>query len=206
MAMKKKFLGLAMAAAMTIPATNVFAATNQTIQGDNTEELNATVAVKGSVAKADGTAPAGKIQVELPTAMAFTVDKNGTFVAPTYDVKNQGGDGIEVSVDSFTESNKGTGIEIKSMDQLADTSTLTRDNVAIELRGNGGTVDLGKISTGDKSATKVLTIDSNSSQTLSLTGKSGTKKGDASQAGVDRDGATENFSLVFKIKKVDSHA
>ena len=47
---------------------------NTTVKGDDTQTLVHNVIVNGEVTKGDGGAPNGKIEVELPTAMAFTVD------------------------------------------------------------------------------------------------------------------------------------
>ena len=97
MAMKKKFLGLAMAAMVAMPATGVYANTTTKL-GDPTtrvEDENSTfthsVAVSGAVKKSDGSAAAGKITVELPTTMAFTVDEKSDFIGATYNVDNKSG-------------------------------------------------------------------------------------------------------------------
>ena len=83
MAMKKKFLGLAMAAMVALPATSVYANTTKegygTVEFDDKRTHSHSVKVTGEVKTADGTAAAGKITVELPTAMAFMVDENSIF-------------------------------------------------------------------------------------------------------------------------------
>ena len=90
MAMKKKFLGLAMAAAIALPASSAYAANNDTtLIFDDTDSRNHQVKVTGSITKDDGAAPAGKIQVELPTTMSFTVNQNGNFKSADYIVNNK---------------------------------------------------------------------------------------------------------------------
>ena len=105
MAMKKKFLGLALATMVAMPATGVYAASNtgntQTITGTDTSTLTHTVPVTGSVTKSNGLAADGQITVELPTAMAFAVNEKGEFSGATYGVSNQSGCGIDIFVSQF---------------------------------------------------------------------------------------------------------
>ena len=211
MAMKKKFLGLALAAAVALPATSVYAAEGyQTIQGEDNATLNHNVKVTGEVKTADGSAAAGKIEVELPTTMAFAVDQNSNLRGASYNVSNRSGCGIDVSVSSFSKT---TGdITVKPMTEMDDESeliNLDRSNVALQLNGTAEgaqtTVDLGQImNTGTE--TKVLNIAKNSSETMTLSGVAGKKAAvDAGRSGnptgVDKDGASADFTLVFKIKK-----
>ena len=209
MAMKKKFLALAMAAAVALPAGSVYANTTQTVEGTETKGATATVPVVGSVDKADGSAAAGKIMVELPTQMTFGVDKEGNVSSTSYNVENKSSCGIDVSVETFSQTD-GT-IELKTEDELADRESLDRSNVALTLSGNVGGVtkkiDLGKIAKNDPSVIdkKVLNVSAGSTGSMALNGIAGTGEADGSSegspAGVDKDGATGNFTLVFKITK-----
>ena len=215
MAMKKKFLGLAMAAMVALPATGVYAAGNtttglgnpQVIEGEEGQTLNHEIKVTGEVRRADGSAAAGKIEVELPTTMAFAVNDKSNLTGASYTVDNRSGCGIDVSVSGFTKT---TGdITVKPMTEMDDEEKLKlldRSNVALELKGtDGGTqtnVDLGKIMK-DGVETKVLNIANNSSETMTLSGVAGKKevKDVDAPSGVDKDGARADFTLVFKIKK-----
>ncbi|MFN8605392.1 MAG: hypothetical protein U0Z74_04955 [Romboutsia timonensis] len=70
MAMKKKFLGLALATMVALPATTAFAATPEgykSIEMGETETQQVQIPVTGSIKNKDGSAPAGRIEVELPT-------------------------------------------------------------------------------------------------------------------------------------------
>lgn len=211
MAMKKKFLGLALAAAVALPATSVYAAEGyQTIHGEDNATLNHNVKVTGEVKTADGSAAAGKIEVELPTTMAFAVDQNSNLRGASYNVSNRSGCGIDVSVSSFSKT---TGdITVKPMTDMNTESkleNLDRSNVALQLNGTAEgaqtTVDLGEImKTGTE--TKVLNIAKNSSETMTLSGVAGKKAAEDPSSsgvptGVDKDGASADFTLVFKIKK-----
>ena len=207
MAMKKKFLGLALATMVAMPATGVYAAGNtgntQTITGNETSTLNHTIPVTGSVTKSDGTAAEGQITVELPTAMAFAVNQRGEFSGATYDVSNQSGCGIDISVSQFVETK--SGLTLKTADDLnRDKTTLDRSNVSLVLQGsdNGAQkkVDLAKIANGsinDEAERKVLNVAAGTQASMALTGMAGTAE---AQQGVDKTGATGEFNLVFSIK------
>lgn len=211
MAMKKKFLGLALATMVAMPATGVYAAGNtgntQTITGKETSTLTHTIPVTGSVTKSDGTAAAGQITVELPTAMAFAVNENGEFSGATYDVSNQSGCGIDIFVSQFAETK--SGITLKTEDALAQDQrgNFDRSNVSLVLKGSNSDgsqtkVDLAKIANGtttSESDRKILNIGSATQGSMALTGTAGTKK--PSDSNVDQNGATGEFNLVFSIKK-----
>lgn len=211
MAMKKKFLGLALAAAVALPATSVYAAEGyQTIQGEDNATLNHPVKVTGEVKTADGSAAAGKIEVELPTTMAFAVDQNSQLRGASYNVSNRSGCDIDVFVSSFSKT-KGD-ITVKPMTEMDGESTLEaldRSNVALQLTGKAEgkqkTVDLGKMMTTGTEE-KVLNIAKNSSETMTLSGVAGKMatvdpSDSATPTGVDKNGASADFTLVFKIKK-----
>ena len=205
MAMKKKFLGLALATMVAMPATGVYAAGNtQTITGKDTSTLNHTIPVTGSVTKSDGTAAEGQITVELPTAMAFAVNQKGEFSGATYDVSNQSGCGIDISVSQFVETK--SGLTLKTADDLnRDKTTLDRSNVSLVLQGSDNgvqkNVDLAKIANGtttSESERKVLNVAAGTQASMALTGMAGTAE---AEQGVDKTGATGEFNLVFSIKK-----
>ena len=206
MAMKKKFLGLALATMVAMPATGVYAAGNtQTITGNETSTLNHTIPVTGSVTKSDGTAAAGQITVELPTAMAFAVNEKGKFSGATYEVSNQSGCGIDISVSQFVQTK--SGLTLKTTDELTDSNknTLDRSNVSLVLKGSDKVgqknVDLAKIANGainDEAEKKVLNVAAGAQGSIALTGMAGTAE---AEQGVDKTGATGEFNLVFSIKK-----
>nr|WP_317331064.1 hypothetical protein [uncultured Romboutsia sp.] len=205
MAMKKKFLGLAMAAMIALPASSVYANSYTTIQGDDTKVYNQNVAVTGSVSRANGTAAAGKIEVELPTAMTFAVDKDSRFTGATYNVDNKSGCGIDVSVEQFTTTRQ--GITVKKESEINE--NVDRSNVSLALQGSVGgqatKVDLASVADGTVQNKKVLNVGAGSQGAITLSGTAGTKevKNNDTQEpeGVDKDGATGEFTLVFSIQK-----
>ena len=214
MAMKKKFLGLALATMVALPATSAYAAgsttttqKSKTITSTNVgdSEVSADVDVNGEVLTQAN--ESGKIQVEIPTVMTFAVTANSKIEGPKYEINNLGADNIDVYVSSFTESNGNmtlhTAEEISS-DTSGGTANLNRSHVSLILNGNSKgsakTVDLGKVANGQLSAEtdkQVATVTSKTKQTITLTGTAGTKQ----DTELDKSGTSGNFNLSFKIKK-----
>lgn len=209
MTMKKRFLGLALAAMVAVPATTAYADT-AILSGLDTKPLTQEVTVSGSVSKADGTAAEGRIEVELPTTLSFAVDQKGRVESANYSVTNKSSKAVIVSVQSFTDTtpNEGDGITVKSSTELATPANEKRSTVALSLvgtpvPGNSGTttVDLSNInqSTGDD----ILGINPNTKATMTLSGIAGTM---ADEQGIDKNGASDQFNLVFKIRAADLNA
>ena len=207
MAMKKKFLGLALAAAVALPATGVYA---DTIGGNQNDTFTHNVTVTGTVANKKGIAPEGKIEVELPTAMTFRVDQDGTFQGSDFRVENKSKVGIDVFVDEF-RTNSGNITVKKKTDLEGQENNFDRSNVYLELSGNDGgqtkTVDLAKVSElqQNESARRILNVSGANTGLIQLKGGAGTKEADGSSSsdpqGIDKDGASGDFTLIYKIKK-----
>ena len=166
--------------------------TTTSLTGNDTQTLTQNVKIDGVVSKSDGTIPSGKIQVELPTAMSFSVDQDGNFISADYTINNKSSVPISVYVSEFRDSNNG-GIKVKEIEE--DISNLDRSNLHLALIGNDNKyVDLGKIITIPK---LLLTINPKSSSLVQLLGEAG--KG--SVVDVDEHGVSDEFTLVFRIKK-----
>lgn len=200
MAMKKKFLGLAMAAAIALPASSAYAA-NNTLTGNSNDKLKQSVTVTGVVNKSDNASPNGTLTVELPTTLSFTVDKDGVFSGAQYQVTNKSSESITVAVAEFSETDYSdtSGIKLQPTTKSSEEmQALDRRNIQLALVGdNKAYVDL---SNQDevKSKKTLLTVEGNNSTgTIHLLGEAGkTKTGYAETAG-----ASETFNLVFEIKK-----
>ena len=166
--------------------------TTTSITGNDTQTLTQNVKIDGVVSKSDGTIPSGRIQVELPTAMSFSVDQDGNFISADYTINNKSSVPISVYVSEFRDSNNG-GIKVKEIEE--DISNLDRSNLHLALIGNDNKyVDLGKIITIPK---LLLTINPKSSSLVQLLGEAG--KG--SVVDVDEHGVSDEFTLVFRINK-----
>lgn len=199
MAMKKKFLGLAMAAMVALPA----AAYADTVQWNEGDTKDVEVTVSGSVKSNTGIAPQGKLEVELPVSMDFGVDQNGTFTGTSYNVTNRSQSKIAVSVANFTEQNKQGGITILPTSDKGTIDTKGRDNVIMALVGdNNEYIDLGAFNKSTDSTKELLVVDKNNGVgTIQLAGVAG-KQDITSANGISNDtGVSETFKLVFQIKK-----
>ena len=192
MAMKKKFLPLLMAGMVVVGTTGLVNADTTTVTGNDTQTLQSSVTVSGTVSNQQGTAPDGKITVELPTRMAFAVDKKGTLTGGTYTVKNSSKDDIDVYVSEF----KKTSGNIELVDNISS-GTSNRSQVKLTLTGDQvSPVNLKTIETNPQD-TLLAEIGANDSESIILGGEAGTQ----SDATIDRDGATGQFNMVFKVKK-----
>lgn len=199
MAMKKKFLGLAMAAMVALPA----AAYADTFQWDEGQPQNVDVTVNGSVKSSTGLAPQGKLEVELPVSMDFSVDQNGTFVGTSYKVTNRSQSKVAVSVADFTQTNPQGGIDLLPISAASNIDTQERNDVIMALVGeNGVHVDLGNFNKAVDSAKNLLVIDGNNGiGTIQLNGVAGKQKITPNGNVSDDTGVSETFKLVFQIKK-----
>lgn len=211
MAMKKKFLGLAMAAMVAMPATSVhaFNANGDTLTGNDTETMTQDVTVTGEVKSNQGTVAQGRLEVVLPTSMAFSVDQEGNFTNVNYSVTNNSQCPITVGVQQFSETNRkdDEGIVLKDTLQTPETmATLPRNNVQMALVGDNGSgatrryVDLGAADTQNLAQPKdILDVPSNQTKAIQLLGNAGKNKSQDSEK--VQNGTTETFTVVFAVKK-----
>ena len=213
MAMKKKFLGLALATMVAMPATGVYAAgTTQDTQTIESENNNVQVQVTGSVTTKTGQKPE-KVEVVLPSKLAFTVNENGDFAAADFDIVNNSTNvDIDVAVSNFSggrtlTDGSGDGIQVLpkgDFDTKKSNDELYRNQIKLSLSkiGSTETVDLGNYKKLTADQKKIGTIASGQTATLTLDGAAGTKNVDSPNGtDVDSKGAQENFNLVFSIAK-----
>ena len=214
--MKKKLLSAMMATMMVLgvsvqanaaPQTSTNSADYGTFEWDATTHKQVPVEISGSVETAEGIAAAGKLKVELPTRMAFSVDKGGTFNGTSYTVKNQSDSEIVISVENFTKTNG--GITVHRNDETITTED--RSHIKLFLEGNvGGTtkkLDLGAFNQGDNDNNKILEVATGATNYITLSGEAGqnvlnkTQLGSADATHVDKAGANATFNMIFKVEK-----
>ena len=216
MAMKKKFLGLALAAAVALPATTAYAANDtQSIDMGKNDTQNVTVPISGTIRNNQGQAPEGRIEVELPTKMAFTVDQDGNLPSTTYTIQNRSqGESIDVSVASFSGGSTATEGGSNGI-KLHQSGTVTghredkyRNEIELKLTNAQDTsksVDLGNFKNiSDENQKLLATVKSGQTNSIVLSGVAGKKPSAGAvsdSTDVDSKGANEEFNLVFSIKK-----
>lgn len=216
MAMKKKFLGLALAAAVALPATTAYAANDtQSIEMGKNDTKNVTVPISGTIRNKQGQAPEGRIEVELPTKMAFTVDEDGNLPNTTYTIQNRSQEvSIDVSVASFSGGSTATEGGSDGI-KLHQSGTVTghreekyRNEVELKLtnaQDASKSVDLGNFQNiSDENQKLLATVKSGQTNSIVLSGVAGKKLSNGVGSGstdVDSKGTSEDFNLVFSIKK-----
>ena len=135
--MKKKFLSLMMAAAVVATTSvSAFASTTQTIKASEEVGGQAQITVTGDVENTEGDTKPGTLNVTVPTAANFTVNKNKKFVGTEIKVQNNGTQDIDVFAYEFIDSTKNSGITVKkkSEAQNGDKTNI----IALRLEGNSG--------------------------------------------------------------------
>lgn len=210
--MKKKLLSLVLAGAM-VASTSVSAFANDTVT-TNGGETNVTI--KGAVDNNSGNSPAGTINVSVPTALNFKVDKNGTVTGGDIKITNNGVDTVDITAIKFYDTTPDSGITVKTPNELSNQSSLDRSNVVLNIGGTSGKRAFFKSENAGSSENgicneagsnvgdgiKVATINgSGNSDTLTLNGYAGTKTLE-DEAGTN--GVTDEFILTLKISKASN--
>lgn len=215
--MKKKLLSLVLAGAM-VASTSVsaFAATptattteEKTILGsENEKDIN--IGITGDILDNDGNAKPGTINVTVPTAANFIVDKTGALNSGDMVIKNNSNEGLVVIANKFVDSNGERDIDIitkTKFDGDGGASSKQRNKIWLTLNSGTKTVGLtseneGKIYnyeyTADGADTEMGKIPAQGSMTLQLVGGGGTQADTSSAANTS---IRDEFSLVLKIKR-----
>lgn len=219
--MKKKLLSLVLAGAM-VASTSVsaFAATDTTkeVTVDRNNGTETRIDVTGNMESTTGETVQGTISVTVPTAVAFTIDKNGDITGGDIQIVNKGGekDKVEVVVKEFKDPNPATGIVLvkeQDLDSKIDENNADKRHISLKLTGSGGSVGL--VSSSNDSATGLVDEQGQKIQTgtnpslgnawngndltLRLTGKA--KKTTGEQYTAPNKAIQSNFNLVLKIQK-----
>ena len=207
--MKKKLLSLVLAGAM-VASTSVSAFAADTVI--NTNEGTANVTISGAVEGNNGEAPSGTISVSIPTALSFSVNKDGEVSGGNIIITNRGVDAVDITAVKFEDQTPGSKITVKAPGELQE-ATDTREKLVLSIGGTKGeraffkSEDAGSSDNGiynsegqnQSSGIKVSTISgSGASDTLTLTGYAGEAQlsGDEATKGI-----TDTFILRLKVTK-----
>lgn len=220
--MKKKLLSLVLAGAM-VASTSVsaFAETVDTAEYNiGKQGQDHQVKITGDVQNTNGDVVEGTISVTVPTAMAFTVTKDGTIEGGTINVVNKSKQQVEVVAKEFTDTTPSTGVVIVKDSALEEK---LRDNddskryISLKLTGTGGSVGLVSAKSGTQTGfinEEENEITNNGSEaypslgnawdgnnvTLTLSGRA---KSNTASNGYTAPGTAmqDKFNLVLKIQK-----
>ncbi len=182
-----------------------------THQTDENNKINASVGIVGTVRNKNNEAPAGKIEVSLPTRVSFVVNPDGSVQTPNViTVTNSSASAdVLVSVVSFTDSTPedGVNITVEDYDTLAgQIAEKDRSRVGLKLTGNyqiAGTTNSVSLVNGALNKTPLLQVTAGSSANLTMQGIAGTRELGTSgnYTGVDATGTSDEFTITFQIKK-----
>ena len=213
--MKKKFLSLMMAAAV-VATTSVSAfAADPNVTGPDNQDGNADVIITGKVLNDQDKEPVGTFQVTVPTASAFTVDKDGNFTAADkITIKNDGSQSVDIYADKFIDTtvSDGEGITVVAENEIKDKNrTYVNLNVSGTLgtaylksekitESNKGVYNNNKLTEAATNGVKLLNIQPGKSGDLNLNGSAG-KVALEADSEVKTKGASNNFTLTLRIKK-----
>lgn len=211
--MKKKLLSLVLAGAM-VASTSVsaFAATptattteKKTIL-ENEDEKDVNVTVTGDILDNKGNAQPGTISVTVPTAVNFTVTKDGRLASGEMVITNHSSEKLKVSVKKFTDADAGNNINIVKKSTFNNgSSSIPREKIWLSLVGTDGSVGFESTDSGKmynladdaaiESSKEIGKIDGSGELRLGLEGGGGTA------AGSSTDPIKDNFNLVLTIAR-----
>ena len=186
-------------------------AINSTIQIG--EEKTHQIQITGSIADYNGNFPPSTIQVVVPTAANFTVNKNGDFINSIINITNNGNESIDIVVQRFIDVSGSVGINVQGKDVIdgIDGNNLSRSNVSLNINGDRGTAYLGSdnsksgvysdpnLSNNTNDGILVSTIYGGSTGKLTLNGEA--SKGSE----VIDNPIQDRFTLILKIKKSEKN-
>lgn len=214
--MKKKLLSLVLAGAM-VASTSVSAFADDTTtissykEGSNTANVN----INGAVDANNGDSPSGTISVSIPTALSFSVNKNGEVKGGNITITNRGVETVDVTAVSFQDTTSRRNITVKSPTDLNENDD-TRANIVLSIGGTTGGIayfkseDAGSNKNGiynaegnnEENGIRLSSIPGNGkSETLSLAGFAG--KQDLTNDETNK-GVTDKFILTLKVTKATS--
>ena len=214
--MKKKLLSLVLAGAM-VASTSVSAfATTPTATTtekktilENEDEKDVNVTVKGDILDDKGNAQQGTISVTVPTAVNFTVTKDGRLASGDMVITNHSSEKLKVSVKQFSDANAASNINVVKKSEFASgSSSVPREQIWLSLVGNGVSVGFESEGSGkmynlanenEAISTKkeVGKIDGSGELRLNLEGGGGTGASSNSSSAPIQD----NFNLVLTIER-----
>lgn len=219
--MKKKLLSLVLAGAM-VASTSVSAfaeaptptvteptptVTKPTTILPGQPEKDIDIDITGDILDDKGNTKPGTISVTVPTAVNFTVTKDGVLNSGEMVITNNSNEKIKVSVKKFTDDDAGNNINIvkKSEFDTNGASGTSREKIWLKLVGKGVSVGFESEGSGKMynladnneitSPKEIGKIDGSGELRLRLEGEGGTAAGSSS------DPIKDNFNLVLTIAR-----
>lgn len=173
---------------------------------------DAAIKTEGRIKSDAGKTPKKTISVSIPTAIAFTVNKDAEFIGANINITNNGEVPVDISVKEFLDYNGENGIKLIISNRVKDENTISkttinsnykRNEINLYLEGNLKKVYLGdeKIVSqlggqeASESQKKIAKVLANSSTTLTLNGIAGKNPLEVNKP------IKDTFRLTLRIKK-----
>ena len=214
--MKKKLLSLVLAGAM-VASTSVSAFADEVKYDIDDKGKDHKVEITGNVTDDQNNKVPGTISVTVPTAVSFTINKEGKITGGDIVIKNTSEDKVKVVVKKFTDADATGGIVLVKDTDLSNSVDNDNDSkVHASINIVGGSKSLGLVSSTNANSTGLVDSSgnevvegeqttlgeawNNNPLTLSLKGKT---KADVSGKDYEAPAQALNntFNLVFKIQK-----
>lgn len=214
--MKKKLLSLVLAGAM-VASTSVSAFADDNREYTITDTgVDHQVTITGDVTDDSNNKVPGTISVTVPTAVSFTINKDGQITGGDIVVRNTSEDKVEVVAKKFTDTTPGSGIVlVKESNLSTNVANDGNDKVHASIKLVGSTNSLGLVSAVSDSSTGFVNSSGNEVQegvnttlgqawnnnplTLRLEGK--TKEDISGDYTAPTQALKNTFNLVLKIQK-----
>lgn len=183
---------------------------NKELNINNSNSSEHVISMIGNIADGSDQIKPGTIKVILPTSATFTVNKDGEFIAPSIQIKNEGQEAIDIYAYKFFDPNGELGINIKDEKYIRENQAdIPRSNISLNITGIATAYFKSENSLEGKSGIysdinltkeategiKILKVYPESSNTLTLNGKAGKKTSDSDTA------IRNTFKLILKIKR-----
>lgn len=213
--MKKKLLSLVLAGAM-VASTSVSAFAEDKTYTIDDKGKEHQVDITGNVQNQEGNIVPGTISVTVPTAVSFTINKDGEITGGDIVVRNSSDDKVEVVAKEFTDTTP-TGkivlVKESELESQIENNGADKRYVSLNLTGNGKAVGLisnkqtGKSGFIDLSNESEINANTNTSLGSAWKNNDLTLRlsGNAKKSGVDyeapQNALQDTFNLVLKIQK-----
>ena len=213
--MKKKLLSLVLAGAM-VASTSVSAFADDATYTIDDKVKEHQVDITGNVQNQAGNVVPGTISVTVPTAVSFTINKEGEITGGDIVVRNSSDDKVEVVAKEFTDTTPAGKIVLVKESELEnqiDNNSEDKRYVSLNLTGNGKSVGLISGKQAGKSGFIDLSneneIDANTNTSLGSAWKnndltlrlSGNAKKSGESYTAPQNALQDTFNLVLKIQK-----
>ena len=213
--MKKKLLSLVLAGAM-VASTSVSAFADDATYTIDDKGKEHQVDITGNVQNQAGNVVPGTISVTVPTAVSFTINKEGEITGGDIVVRNSSDDKVEVVAKEFTDTTPAGKIVLvkgSELENQIDNNSEDKRYVSLNLTGNGKSVGLISGKQAGKSGFIDLSneneIDANTNTSLGSAWKnndltlrlSGNAKKSGESYTAPQNALQDTFNLVLKIQK-----